>query len=221
MLNCITESKLVLLFPTPKPWVFLEGNAVFPSFQEQIFCEIQQAMWSSVTSVPVKDCRLSVSLVREWSLSQELPTGWVLKLLVEKGTAEKQTSGMLKTPSLLKSVISFSAESRCYLKLQCFVLGLQQKKVANVSTDSHIWRVLTLKFNFSYGNFSAQISFEIIRESFQLTLHEVRITKLFVSSGEVLTKNNTWSFETSVQSMSCNETSTLKKTLDARQKIKC
>lgn len=98
MLNCITESKPRLLFPTPKPWVFHEGNAVFPSFQEQIFYGIQQAMWSLVTSVPAKDSRLSVSLVREWSLSQELPTGWVLKLLVEKGTEEKQTYGMLKKP---------------------------------------------------------------------------------------------------------------------------
>lgn len=100
MLNCIPESKLLLLFSTPKPWVFHEGNAVFPSFQEQIFCGTQQAMWSLVTLVPANGCRLSVSLVQEWSLSQELPTGWALKLLVEKGTAEKQTSGMLKKPLL-------------------------------------------------------------------------------------------------------------------------
>lgn len=157
MLNCIPESKLLLLFSTPKPWVFREGNAVFPSFQEQIFCGTQQAMWSLVTLVPANGCRLSVSLVQEWSLSQELPTGWALKLLVEKGTAEKQTSGMLKK-TLLYWEVSFHFQQRvgvCYLKLQCFILGFKLKKVANVSTDSHIWRVLTLKFNFSCGNFSA------------------------------------------------------------------
>lgn len=139
MLNCITESKLVLLFPTPKPWVFYEGNAVFPSFQEQIFCGIQRAMWSLVTSVPANGCRRSVCLVREWSLSQALPTGWAPKLLVEKGTAEKQTSGMLKNP--FSTEVSFHFQQRvgvCYLKLQCFVLGFKLKKVANVNTDSHI-----------------------------------------------------------------------------------
>lgn len=45
--------------------------------------------------------------------------------------------------------MSFHFQQRvgvCYLKLLCFILGFKLKKVANMNTDSHIWRVFTLKF---------------------------------------------------------------------------
>lgn len=56
---------------------------------------------------------------------------------------------------------------------------------------------------------SQPVGLNIIGESFQLTLYEVRITKLFVRFGEVLTESNMCE-ALKHQSMCCNETSTPK-----------
>lgn len=50
------------------------------------------------------------------------------------------------------------------------------------------------------------IDLGVIRESFEPTLHEVRITRLFVNHGEVVGESNMSNFEASVTSLSCNET---------------
>lgn len=68
-------------------------HTLFYFFQEQIFFVTLQAMLSWVILVPANGFKQFVYLVREWSLLQELHTGWVQKWLVGKDTEEKQIFG--------------------------------------------------------------------------------------------------------------------------------